>query len=123
MKPTDANTRIHPTRIAALLDGSLSPTDLRPDEVAELAGRIAAAQMRLLLEGLATGDSKATRETEDRLLKASEAAAKLGSTVDWLYRNHRKLPFTVSLGKGQLRFSERGIGKFIASQQRGRGGV
>ncbi|HQR65848.1 MAG TPA: hypothetical protein PLB02_00440 [Thermoanaerobaculia bacterium] len=121
MKPADGNTRIHPTRIAALLEGTLDPADLQPGEAVEVAAKLAAAQARLVARGFDRVASRDEADAEDRLLKAPEAAARLGSTTDWVYRNWKRLPFTVSLGKGQLRFSERGLGKFIAAQQRGGG--
>ena len=54
----------------------------------------------------------------DRLLTAKEAAAKLGMSEDYLYRNGSKLPFVVRIGR-QVRYSEAGIEKFI-KQRSGR---
>jgi predicted DNA-binding transcriptional regulator AlpA len=51
--------------------------------------------------------------SEDRLLKIEEAAARLGTSKDWLYRNHQKLPFTVYLSERQIRFSNQGIDEWI----------
>jgi excisionase family DNA binding protein len=48
----------------------------------------------------------------DRLLSAKEAAAKLGTSADYLYRHSRNLSFTVRLGR-KLRFSEAGIERYI----------
>ena len=50
-----------------------------------------------------------SKESEDRLLDAGEAAMVLSVSEDWLYRNARKLPFTRKLGPKMLRFSQRGI--------------
>jgi predicted DNA-binding transcriptional regulator AlpA len=83
-----------------------------PQFLGSLARVAATAQQRLLLPSLSL-----PAEGEDRLLKAEEAATRLGTTRDYLYRNAGKLPFTVRLGPGQLRFSERGIQKFIRSRQ------
>jgi hypothetical protein len=51
----------------------------------------------------------------DRLLVVEEAAAKLGLTCDYLYRR-KDLPFRVSVAPGQVRFSLKGIEKFIRAK-------
>ena len=48
----------------------------------------------------------------DRLLTVEEAAPKLGTSVDHLYRHAKNYPFTVRNGRA-LRFSEVGIERFI----------
>jgi predicted DNA-binding transcriptional regulator AlpA len=57
--------------------------------------------------------------TEDRLLGVEEAAAILGKTVDWLYRHHDALPFTVREGR-LVRFSKNGIQRYIEARCRQR---
>jgi hypothetical protein len=52
------------------------------------------------------------REEPDTLLTIEQAAERLSKTRDWLYRHARHLPFTVRVG-GHLRFSARGIARFI----------
>lgn len=52
----------------------------------------------------------------DRLLGKEEAARKLAVTLDWLYRKHKRLPFTVRHGK-LLRFSELGIEEYIRKRR------
>jgi hypothetical protein len=51
----------------------------------------------------------------DRLLVVEEAAAKLGVTCDYLYRR-KDLPFRVAVAPGQVRFSLKGIEKFIRAK-------
>ena len=51
-------------------------------------------------------------QRRDRLLNVGEAAKKLGVTLDWLYRHHKYLRFTVRHGR-LLRFSEAGIEDYI----------
>lgn len=51
--------------------------------------------------------------TEDRLLTIAEAAERLCTSEDWLYRNWKKLPFARKLSKKQLRFSAHGIDGYI----------
>ena len=51
---------------------------------------------------------------QDRLLDAEEAARILSVSVEWLYRNSKRLPFTRKLGHKMLRFSSVGIQKYLA---------
>jgi hypothetical protein len=51
----------------------------------------------------------------DRLLVVEEAAAKLGVTCDYLYRR-KDLPFRVTVAPGQVRFSLKGIERFIRAK-------
>ena len=60
---------------------------------------------------------------EDRLLTIEEAAERLKTSKDWLYRAWRKLPFAVKLSRKQLRFSERGLQKFLEEMQSARTSV
>ena len=66
---------------------------------------------------------KRTMETEDRLLNIEEAAERLKTSKDWLYRHWRKLPFTVQLSPKQLRFSAKGIERYLEEKQRARTSV
>ena len=53
----------------------------------------------------------------DQMLIAQEAAALLGVSEDWLYRNAKKLPFAKKLGRKNLRFSKTGLEKWLSSQR------
>ena len=55
---------------------------------------------------------------EDRLLSIGEAAARLATPKDWLYRNAGRLPFNVRLSERALRFSAKGIDRWIAGRLR-----
>lgn len=48
----------------------------------------------------------------DSLLDVDEAAARLGVSPHYLYRNHRCFPFTRRMGRS-LRFSSTGIDQYI----------
>jgi excisionase family DNA binding protein len=61
--------------------------------------------------------SGAESKLTDRLLLVEEAAERLAVTVDWLYRHAKTLPFTVRNGRRQIRFSERGIDRYIRERQ------
>ncbi len=54
---------------------------------------------------------------EDRLLDAEEAAKALSVSPDWLYRHAKNLPFTRKLGPKMLRFSQKGIEKWLATRK------
>lgn len=54
---------------------------------------------------------------EERLLDAEGAAALLGVSRDWIYRNASRLPFTRKLGPKMLRFSYQGIQKYLATRK------
>ncbi|HKN12799.1 MAG TPA: helix-turn-helix domain-containing protein [Candidatus Binatus sp.] len=94
----------------AILEGA-DLESLRPDDIAALLCRLAAAQTRLaaLLAGSA-------RAGEDHLLDVDEAAQKLGVDRQWLYRRTKRLPFVVRLD-GQVRYSAVGLERFIASRR------
>lgn len=51
----------------------------------------------------------------DDLLDVDTAARRLGMSRSWLYRNARRLPFTVPVGS-LLRFDPRGIARYIADR-------
>ena len=48
---------------------------------------------------------------------AREAAQRLGTSEDWLYRHAAELPFTKRLSERQLRFSSAGIEQYIRRRQ------
>lgn len=58
----------------------------------------------------------AALEPTDRLLDVTEAAKRLATTRDWLYRHARRLPFTIRNGR-QLRFSSEGIARYIRERK------
>ena len=61
--------------------------------------------------------------TEERLLNIKEAAQVLNVSTDWIYRHKRwqTLPFTVVLSSRKIRFSLKGMLKWLEEQQ-GNGG-
>ncbi len=67
---------------------------------------------RIVREEIAAVAREATHQ--DRLLDAEEAAKTLSVSVEWLYRNAKRLPFTRKLGHKMLRFSSVGIQKYLA---------
>jgi predicted DNA-binding transcriptional regulator AlpA len=100
--PTLSDLLTDPARIAAL----------PRDAIAELRGQVAKLDT-LLLSRLLTGEQSQPGIDGDRLLTAAEAAQKLGTTEDWLYRHANNLPFVVRVGKKHLRFSQSGMDRYI----------
>jgi excisionase family DNA binding protein len=71
--------------------------------------------MARLLEASAPGtDGTAARAEE--LLDVKTAAQRLGVSVDWVYRQAARLPFTVRLGRS-LRFSSEGLDRYVRQRQ------
>jgi excisionase family DNA binding protein len=62
------------------------------------------------------GPSQAPPREDDRLLTVEEAAKLLGVTPRWLYRHAGRLPFARRLSRKALRFSEAGIGRYVATR-------
>jgi len=75
---------------------------------------IEGALLARLLAARSQGNGEAL--AGDRLLNVEEAARKLGMSEDWCYRQAKRLPFVVRNGR-QLRFSERGIERYIRQRQ------
>jgi predicted DNA-binding transcriptional regulator AlpA len=55
----------------------------------------------------------------DKLLNPEEAAKLLSVSEDWLYHQAKKLPFSRKLGPRLLRFSEKGMLKWMESKKFG----
>jgi excisionase family DNA binding protein len=92
---------------------------LPPEVASALLLRCAVAQSALIGRLLAapTGSPNGIKDAhDDHLLDVEEAARRLGTSQDYLYRNAKKLPFTVRIGS-RLRFSARGIDRFIRARQ------
>jgi predicted DNA-binding transcriptional regulator AlpA len=53
----------------------------------------------------------------DCLLTPEVAAQRLGQTRRWLYRHAKTLPFARRLSRKALRFSERGLERWLAARR------
>lgn len=91
---------------------------LPPDHRQAVMIRLAAAQVAV---AASLQESPRSSGEADELLDVTEAAKKMGTTVDYLYRHARRLPFAVWLSPRQLRFSRAGIERYIAEQARMKG--
>lgn len=87
------------------------PADKVAAMIAALAAKIGLASAKIL--ALPSGDNTVT---PDENLSAPEAARRLGVSADYLYRNARKLPFTVRIGR-RLLFSARGLDRWNKNRQ------
>ena len=84
------------------------------DRIPELLGEI--ERLRAVLWARLTIRSSRPQITDDHLLGISEAAARLATSKDWLYRNRHRLPFAIRLSDRLLRYSAKGIDRWIASR-------
>ena len=112
------------------IDGLLE----QPERVSEVpAGEVPGLLVRLgaLLAALAARQAASasnenkvlqveSTKSHDRNLTVDEAAEMLGVTRNWLYRHSGKLPFTRRLSKKALRFSEKGIRRWLETRRNGR---
>ena len=87
---------------------------LPPEELPAALAQLLALQARVVarMTTAATGRD----ERPDRLLAVKQAALVLGMSPDWLYRNADRLPFTRRTGRRTLRFSERGLTRYLADR-------
>lgn len=83
------------------------------EEVLAALARVEQERDALLAKLVAIEVTSTAQRPEDRLLTVKEAAAQLATTADWLYRHANRLPFTVRLGPGHLRFREQGIQEYL----------
>jgi hypothetical protein len=92
-------------QLEALLDLSRTiPREDLPSLIAVLAEINAIAFARLV--------APASQTAPDSLLNVEQASARLACSQDFLYRNHKRLPFTRRIGS-KLLFSSNGIDKYI----------
>jgi len=111
------------------IDGLLE----QPDRVSEVpVGEVPGLLVRLgaLLAALAarhaanaSNENKVVQiestRSHDRNLKVDEAAEMLGVKRSWLYRHSGELPFTRRLSRRAIRFSEKGIRRWLETRRNG----
>ena len=105
MKPNFNDLMMNPAR-AQLLSA---------EEAGMMLAKLAGVQTVLMGRVLSSsGNDK--ESSEDTLLDVKQASERLNCTTVWLYRNSKKLPFTKRLSPRQLRFSSKGIDKYLKSR-------
>jgi len=102
--PDLAALLVHPARVSDV------PVEALPALALQLAALLAAVAARLAA-GLRRDDGP------DRLLTVRQAAPVLGMSEDWLYRHADRLPFTCRTGRRTVRFSERGLKRYVAARE------
>lgn len=102
--------------LAAALESTIAdvPSDELPALLAVLAGCLARTSARLLRPDSLR--APVTSSGNDENLCVEEASRRLGVSPDWLYRHHRRLPFTRRIGR-RLLFSARGLERWNAQQR------
>ena len=89
--------------------------NLSPNECQDILIKIAVLQP-LLLAGMTSAGEKSDSNQQDTLLNVEEAAKHLRCSRDWLYRQSKNLPFVRRISPRQLRFSSKGIEKYIKNR-------
>jgi predicted DNA-binding transcriptional regulator AlpA len=88
-----------------------------PEDLPALVGRLEAAKAtawaRLVSPAAPNGNGRAD---PDENLSAAAAARRLGVSVEWVYRNARRLPFAVRIGRRVL-FSADGLERWNRQQK------
>ena len=82
-----------------------------------LAVSLTVGELRALIREEVQAVHQTGQQAGDRLLDVDEASKVLCVDEDWLYRHHKKLPFTRKLGPKMLRFSYQGIQKYLATRK------
>lgn len=98
-----------PSRLESLTDDELA------DVVADLERLRARAWTRLHRTDAENGDTSEAAP-EDRMLDVDEAAEMLSVEPRWLYDRSDDLPFARKLAPRTLRFSERGIYRWLETR-------
>ncbi len=101
----------HPQRVIDL------PREFVPDMLCQLGAIQTALTARWLTASCSRSEVMPPEPEEDVLLDVDKAAQRLSTSKDWLYRHADKLPFTIRLGARQLRFSVKGIERYIRQRQ------
>jgi len=112
-----AGAEMIPERILADLDRVIaeSPQEQLPALLATLSARLALVASKIMASSPRnTGSSESLQGN----LSVGEAAARLGISQDYLYRNARKLPFSLRIGR-RLLFSASGLEKWVAQRREG----
>jgi len=109
-----------PPDLVDLLRDPTLVNDLPPEAVPTLLCQLAALQSALAARLLTTpsGNRQPLNAPEhgDRLLTVEEVGPLMGVTPRWLYRHAKRLPFTKRLSRKALRFSEKGLRRWLAAR-------
>jgi excisionase family DNA binding protein len=102
----------HPERVS----------EIPPREIPGLVARLSALLVALVARGSSTPPADpevpqgVPKKSQDRNLTVHEAAKLMGVKPSWLYRHSGKLPFTRRLSRRALRFSEKGLRRWLETR-------
>jgi hypothetical protein len=91
------------------------PAEQIPAAIAQLAAAQSTLAARMMTA--ATTAQSARHDEETNWLSVEEAAAKIGRSPRWFYRNAKRLPFLKRLSRKVLLVSEAGMMRWVASQK------
>ena len=92
--------------------------EIAPDQIPAAIAQLAAAQSTLAARMMtAAAQPRRQEEEETNWLSVEEAAAKVGRSPRWFYRNAKRLPFLKRLSRKVLLVSEAGMRRWVASQK------
>ena len=93
-------------------------TQLRPDapDDSRLLVTLTVSDLRALIR--AEINKSLANRSEDRLVDIEEAAKMLCVSTDWIYHQRKCLPFAKKVGRKQLRFSIKGMQRWLESNTR-----
>lgn len=89
------------------------PEDELPDLLAALEGLRARVWLRLLRPPVESGEDEPREPEADQLLNAEEVAGVLSVATRYVYEHAAAWPFTRRLSRRTLRFSERGMYRWL----------
>ncbi len=95
---------------AELENAMIAARNLKPEELPELLGEL--ETVRAIAWSRLTVPAPADQKARAELLDVDEAAARLGMSASYLYRNHRRFAFSRRVGRS-LRFAADGIDSYI----------
>jgi predicted DNA-binding transcriptional regulator AlpA len=104
--------------LSDLIADPLRAATVTDAEMIRLMGEIEYVRNLLAAVAAARAVTQAQAEPEDQLLSINEAAAVLGMSVKWLYRNSSRLG-GLKLGS-RLKFPRKAIDSYISRQRRTR---
>jgi hypothetical protein len=99
--------------LAELLTNPAKIEELSREDIPQLRGELTQLDTLLLSRLMTAGKDQDT--AEDQLLDVTEAASRLGVSEDYLYHNHKRLPFTRRVGR-KLLFSANGLTRHVRSK-------
>ncbi len=90
--------------------------EVKPDQIPAALAQLAAAQS-ILTARLLIAQPAARQDEETNWLSVEEAAAKVGRSPRWFYRNAKRLPFLKRLSRKVLLVSEAGMMRWVSNQK------